>query len=80
MNLHGKLIQDCRHKGIARKPESAGEEVVKHDDFIGFGSRNLLIEGSATVACRKEPGRLIFPDHIGGDLRFTKNKGWRERF
>jgi hypothetical protein len=65
-------------KGIARKPESTSEEVAKHDNFIGFGSRNLLIEGGATVASWEESGRLVFPDQISGDLRFTKNKGWRE--
>jgi hypothetical protein len=78
MNLHGEFIQNRRHKGIARKPKPAGEEVAKHDDFISLRSRNLLIEGSATVARRKESGCLISPDQIGGDLRFTKNKGRRE--
>jgi hypothetical protein len=78
MNLHGKLIQNCGHEGIVRKPESAGEEVAKHDDFICFGGRNLFIEGSATVASRKEPSCLVFPDQICGDLGFTRNKRWRE--
>jgi hypothetical protein len=78
MNLHGKLVQNCGHEGITRKPESACEEVTKHDDFIRFGSRNLLIEGSATVANRKEPSCLVFPDQICGHLGFTKNKRWRE--
>jgi hypothetical protein len=35
---------------------------AKYDDFIGFGSRDLLIKGSATVASREEPDCLIFPD------------------
>jgi hypothetical protein len=78
MNLHGKLVQNCRHEGIARKPKSTGEEVVKHDDFIRFGSRNLLIEGSSTFASRKKPSCLVFPDQICGDIGFTKNKRWRE--
>jgi hypothetical protein len=72
MNLHRKFVKNCRHEGIARKPESACEEVVKHDDFIGFGSRKLLVEGSETVTHRKESGCLVFSDQIGGDLRFTK--------
>jgi hypothetical protein len=58
----------------------AVEEVAIHDNFIGFRSRNLLVERSATVTRRKESGCLIFLDQIGGDFRFTKNKGQRERF
>jgi hypothetical protein len=79
MNIHGEFIQNRGHKGIARKPKPASEEVTKNNDFIGFGGMNLLIEGSATVARRKESDCLIFPDQIGRDLRFAKDKGQRER-
>jgi hypothetical protein len=79
MNLHREFIQNRGHKGITRKPKSAGEDVAKNNNFVGFGSRNLLIEGSATVARRKESGCLIFPDQIGRNLRFAKDKRWRER-
>jgi hypothetical protein len=78
MNLHREFVQNRRHKGIAGKPKTAGEEVAKHDDFISFRSRNLLIEGSAAVARRKESGCLIFPDQVGRDLRFAKDKGRME--
>jgi hypothetical protein len=56
MNLHREFIQNRGHKGITRKPKPAGEEVAKNNNFVGFGGRNLLIEGSATVARRKESG------------------------
>jgi hypothetical protein len=78
MNLHGEFVQNCGQKGITGKPKPVGEEVVKHDDFISFRSRNLLIEGSAAIACREESSYLIFPDQVGCHLRFPKDKGQRE--
>jgi hypothetical protein len=80
MNLHGKFVQNCRQKGVARKPESASEEIAKNDNFIRCRSRNLLIKGSTTITSRKETNRLTFPDKVCSDLGFTENKGRREWF
>jgi hypothetical protein len=79
MNLHGELVQNRRQKRITGKPKTAGEKVAKHDDFISLGGRNLLIEGSAAIARRKESGCLILSDQVGRYFRFAKDKGWRKR-
>jgi hypothetical protein len=80
MNLHRELFQDSRQEGIAGKSKPAGEEVTKYDYFVGFGSRNLFVEGSASTTHRKESGYLVVSDQICSDFRFTENKRRRERF
>jgi hypothetical protein len=45
----------------SEESQSTSKEVAKHDNFIGFGGRGLLIKRSATVASRKKPSCLIFP-------------------
>jgi hypothetical protein len=62
MNFHRKLIQYCRKNRITGESQPTSKEVMKHDNFIGFGGRGLLIKRSATVVSRKKPGCLIFPD------------------
>jgi hypothetical protein len=64
MNLHGEFVQNCKQKRITGKPKPAGEEVAKHDDFISFGGRNLLVEGNTSIALMKESGCLILSEHV----------------
>jgi hypothetical protein len=80
MNLHRELVQDSRQKGITGESKPTSEEVTKYDNFIGFGSRNLFVKGSAATAHRKESGCLEFSDQICGDFGFAENKSRRERF
>jgi hypothetical protein len=79
MNLHRDLVQDSRQEGITGQSKPAGEEVTKYDNFVGFGSRNLFVKGSATTAHGKESGCLVFSDQICGDFGFTEDKRRRER-
>jgi hypothetical protein len=82
MNLHRKSIQDCTKNEIARESEYTSKEVAKHDDFIGFGSRDFLIKRSATIANRKKLGCLIFSNQsaVTFDSPNTKDGGYALTF
>jgi hypothetical protein len=53
MNLHRKSIQNCRQNKITRKPKPAREEIPKYNNFVSFGSWDLLIKSGARVTNRK---------------------------
>jgi hypothetical protein len=79
MNLHRLHVQNRGNDGIAGKPQSAGKEVAKHDNFTSFGSRDLFIQGCASGAHGKKSRCLVLSDQIGSNLRFPADKRRRKR-
>jgi hypothetical protein len=79
VNLHRKDIQDCGQTWITRKPKAVGAEVPKHDNLSIFRSRDLFVQWSSPSARGEEASCLIFSNHVGRDLRFSKNESRRQR-
>jgi hypothetical protein len=79
MNLHRKSFQDGGKNQVAGEPQAAHEEIAKHDNFIIFGGRSLLVYRSTPGARGEKSRSLVFSDQVRGNLGFPEDKGCRKR-
>jgi hypothetical protein len=79
MNLYSKGIQERGQNRVTRKPESTDEKVPKHNNLSIFGNQDLFVQRGSPSARGEEPDRFIFSNHVGRDLRLSKNERGRQR-
>jgi hypothetical protein len=80
MYFHIKLLENGRQNRIARKSESTGKEVPKHNNFIGLKRGDLFTRRETSITDRKKSRLLVFLDKIGCNLRLAEHKSRGIRF